>query len=580
MTNLKKMKKSAAYLFQVLIFVSIVITVGTAGYLILEDGWSFKDALYMTVITISTVGYGETHELSSNGRYFTMVLIFMGFGTVALFASQLARFIIESEIKGIFGGQRMQNKIKKLKSHYIVCGFGRIGKSICAELKKENIPFVVIEIDELLIEESLRNENLTIKGNATSDTALAEAGIDHAIGVIAGLTSDADNLFISLAARELNPTTLIIARGEDPGVEDRMLRAGADIVVSPMFLGGQQIAQIIKRQAGITGDQAEVAEATSVLGFSLRVFRNTSKEIFTVQKAIDEVGAVSAIAIKHEDGSLVNYPDLNMEISEYDSVILLVRDEENIDSIGADSDSKRILLVDDHKALLFLFARKIRAAGHEVITAQDGVEALELAKRYIPDLVVLDVEMPKLNGYQACAELKADAALKSIPVILYSATAENDFFENGKKSGADECIRKSNKSSELLEKIEEILIHGGRSVLVVNPKHLLEMTDGDLTAINESIDLFWESIPRHEENFAKGFEKSDFETLRKEAHAIKGGAGNMGFDEVHSIAKEMEGIAKAASDISEVTKCHGRLVKAIKKLKKELKTYDWKTLVK
>ena len=221
----------------------------------------------MTVITITTVGFGEVHELSSDGRIFTIILVFLGFGTAALFATQIARLILESEFAEILTRKKMGRKIMKMKDHYIVCGYGRIGSAICDALEDERLPFVIIEHSDKSTALAHGKGYCVLKGNATTDAVLKEAGIHHALGIVAALSPDADNLLISLAARELNPQIFIIARGEEPEVEDRMMRAGADIVVSPMLLGGQQIAQLITRQAGKLPQAAISEPEAGVLGF-------------------------------------------------------------------------------------------------------------------------------------------------------------------------------------------------------------------------------------------------------------------------------------------------------------------------
>lgn len=452
------MKESFKYVLLILFLLLSILAIGTGGYYLIEDGWSLGDAFYMTVITITTVGFSEIHELSPQGRFFTVAIIFVGFGTVAFSGAQFARLILENIIKGVLGRKKMETRIGKMKEHYVVCGHGTIGSSICSELEKRGFLFVVIEIKEERITFAEKKGYYVVKGNATTDSSLKEAGVERASGVIAALTDDADNLFISLAARELNPKIMIVSRGEGEGVEDRILRAGADVVVSPLKLGGQQIARLITEHIAPTSPAPMEEQLTNVLGFSLRVFRHSEETIITIDKAVKKAKALRAVAVKHENGTVENDPEPNMEISGHDSVIMLVRDGSLPEiNIHPQVDAKKILLVDDHRALRLLFSRKIRSAGHEVITAGNGEEALNLAIRQVPDLIVLDVVMPGKDGFEVCKIIKQKPELKKIPIILFSADKTKEFIDKGRDAGADACLRKTSKSTELLAKIEEMI---------------------------------------------------------------------------------------------------------------------------
>jgi voltage-gated potassium channel len=223
-----------------------VLICGTLGYMVIEN-WGFLDALYMTIVTVTTVGFAETHPLSVIGRVFTIILIFGGWTTFAIVGALIARMVIHKEIKGFFRRNNMQNIIDKMKNHYIVCGGGRIGSFICEDLKEKKIPFVLAEIDETLLQIAEKKGYLVVKGNATTDEILLESGIKRAKGIVAALTNDADNLMISLAARELNPDIHIIARCEKASIHKRMRQGGSDVVVSPLQLGARHIAGLIAR---------------------------------------------------------------------------------------------------------------------------------------------------------------------------------------------------------------------------------------------------------------------------------------------------------------------------------------------
>lgn len=290
------MKESARYILQILVFVALILTFGTSGYLLIEDGITAPEAFYMALTAITPTQFHEVHRLSVAGRYFTVILVFCGFGAVVAFATQFARLVIQSELEGvgIFTRKQMQRRIRRMKNHYIVCGFGEIGSAICSELRNQQLSFVIIANNETAIEAINREGYPFVRGNPTADTSLREAGIDRAVGLLSVLPDDTDNLVISLAARELNPKIFIIARGEETSVEDRMLRAGADIVVSPMKLGGHQIAELIKQRAGVSSYADGAAPAPAVFGLSMNVYHHASDEPTTVADVLRETSACGA----------------------------------------------------------------------------------------------------------------------------------------------------------------------------------------------------------------------------------------------------------------------------------------------
>jgi voltage-gated potassium channel len=232
--------------YSVILLVGVVI-VGTLGYHILE-GWPWLDALYMTIITMGTVGYGETHPLDANGRIFTMFLIIASLGIAGYALTTVGTFIVEGELYQVIRGRRMDKRITNLSNHVILCGGGRVGRSVADECHKTRTPFVVIEQDEVALQHVLELDDIPyLQGDATQDEILLLAGIERAKGLIAALGEDKDNVFIVLSARSLNPRLRIVARATEEKNIGKLRKAGADEVVSPNVIGGLRMASVMLR---------------------------------------------------------------------------------------------------------------------------------------------------------------------------------------------------------------------------------------------------------------------------------------------------------------------------------------------
>lgn len=238
---------SSRKLVNPIIAILTVITVGVLGYVVIE-GWGVFDALYMTIITITTVGYHEVHDLSQPGRVFSIGLMLSGVGTMFYMFGVVAKVVLEGELREILGRKKLTKKIESLKNHYIVCGYGRMGSIICKELMQNKAPFVVVEGDPEIVA-SMDADTLALQGDATQDSVLKEAGIERAKGLISVLSSDANNLYVVLSARGLNQNLRIVARASEEGAEQKLKRAGADSVVSPYFIGGLRIAHTLIKPA-------------------------------------------------------------------------------------------------------------------------------------------------------------------------------------------------------------------------------------------------------------------------------------------------------------------------------------------
>ncbi len=231
---------------RILAIALLLFLLSTVGYMLLE-GFSPVEAIYMTVITLSTVGFGEVRPLSTVGRLFTVGVIIIGVGTGAYLFGTLAEYIVAGELTGTLRQRRMMQKLAQLQEHYIVCGFGRVGEQVALELHRQGLPLVVVDMDPAVMEHCDRHGIPYVIGDATEDETLRQAGIERARGLVAVLDSDADNVFVVLSARTLNPNLMIVARAATENTERKLLKAGADRVVSPYTMAGHRLVSLLLR---------------------------------------------------------------------------------------------------------------------------------------------------------------------------------------------------------------------------------------------------------------------------------------------------------------------------------------------
>lgn len=231
-----------------IIFVALLtlVLIGTTGFHYLE-GWTWFDSFYMVLTTVSTIGYGEIHPLSHAGRVFNAFIIVAGVALVLLFFGGAAQALLEFELQSVFGRRRMDREISRLSDHFILCGAGRVGRSVARELARKPLPFVIIDSDEAKLARYSDQGWLTLLGDATHAATLRQAHIERARGLVASTTTDATNIYIILTARSLNPNLNIIARASEENAEQHLLTAGANHVVSPYNFAGYRIAQTFMR---------------------------------------------------------------------------------------------------------------------------------------------------------------------------------------------------------------------------------------------------------------------------------------------------------------------------------------------
>ena len=302
----------------------LLVSAGCIGFMSIEH-WQFLDALYMTVITLGTVGFKEIHDLSDAGKIFTMLLIVVGVSVIGYIVGSLAQIMFEGQIQRVMGRKKLEMMIDKLSDHYIICGYGRIGSLICREFKSNKLPFVVVEKNTETSEKLEEEGYLHMKGDATLDETLLKAGIKRAKGLISVVTSDTENVYITLTARGLNPDLYILARSGEEGSDIKLKRAGANKVVSPYVIGGTRMAQSILRPNVV--DFIEIATGSDHFDLQMEEITIPPHSAFVGETLVSsgfrkETGVI-IIGIKKSNGKMVFNPHSQAKIEENDTLIVL-----------------------------------------------------------------------------------------------------------------------------------------------------------------------------------------------------------------------------------------------------------------
>ena len=312
-----------------LLLLSAIVLFGTGGYTWFE-GMSVFDAFYMTLITISTVGFSEIKPLSTVGRAVTVVIIVMGIGTLTYTLGQVVKIFVEGELSRILGRRKLEQQVQTLKGHYIICGYGRIGEIISRELEREKIPFVVIEQNPAKIEQLEKARFLYLDSDATVEEALIKAGIDRARGLVTAVTSDADNVFITLTARGLSAGLFILARASEQKNEDKLRRAGATRVVCPYLIGGRRMAQqltrptvvdfidtaMMERGMGLRMEEGGIGAESPLVGRNL------------VESRLRQEYGVIIVAIKPKSGDMIFNPLPTQRLAVGDVVVFIGKEDD------------------------------------------------------------------------------------------------------------------------------------------------------------------------------------------------------------------------------------------------------------
>ena len=311
-----------------------IISFGTLGYWLFEK-MGFFDALYMTVITVSTVGFSEIKPLSQEGRVITMLIIITGITVGTYTLGQVFRLLVEGELRIFLGRRKLEKTILTLKDHWIICGFGRIGKIISRELAADKVKFVVIEQNPAKIEALEGEQFLYLNMDATTEEALIKAGIEYAKGIVTAVRSDANNVFITLTAKGLRPDIFVLSRSSDDKNEGKLLKAGASRVVSPYLIGGRRMAQVLKRPTVV--DFIDTAMMNGELGLSMEEAVIGAGSSLTnktlLESNIRRDYGVIIVAIKKPTGQMVFNPAPDEKLEAGDVVVVLGKKKEDLDRL-------------------------------------------------------------------------------------------------------------------------------------------------------------------------------------------------------------------------------------------------------
>jgi voltage-gated potassium channel len=306
---------------------AVAVIFGTIGFHLVE-GWSLADSLYVTVQTLTTVGYGDMPPRSGTGRLFAVLVMLIGAGGVALAVSTIVQSVVKWELISTFGQRRLTKKMSKLHDHYIICGSGRVGSHLVRDLMRGSEPFVVIENDQQRAADfSQRGVNVLV-GDATLEDTLRNVGVEHARGLAACLPNDADNVYVVLTARDLNPNLRIVARAAEEQAEAKLLRAGANHVIAPTIIGGHRMAVALTKPAvsefmdsitanelGLGFEQVEVDATSPLVGQELRAT--------SIRSELDVV----IISIRRQTAEVIFNPAADCKVERGDILIAIGRAE-------------------------------------------------------------------------------------------------------------------------------------------------------------------------------------------------------------------------------------------------------------
>lgn len=328
-TEFKEFYREFKPFFFGFVFIGLLLAYGVFVYSVIE-GWSLLESLYQVIITLSTVGFGEEHEMSRLGKIHTSILIFLGVGGFAYLLGSFTEALIEGRIQMFWGRKKMERQIQSKHNHYIVCGFGRIGSVVARELLQEGEDIVVIENHPDLVQSLEQQQYYFVEGDATYDTVLEKAGVKRANVIITTLNTDAKNLYVTLSAKQMNPDIFVVARAETEDSLQKLEYAGADRVLTPYLLGGKRMAQMVLRPT--VTNFLEMAMHGPSIELQMEELELTAGSSLQEKTLIDsrlrpEFNLI-IIGIKKENGEMIYNPKPDEVLHKGDTLIVVGRRED------------------------------------------------------------------------------------------------------------------------------------------------------------------------------------------------------------------------------------------------------------
>jgi voltage-gated potassium channel len=438
-----------------LMLCTAVLVAGTIGFIAIE-GYSVIDGLYMSAITVSTVGFGEVKPLTPTGRLFTTGLILCSFMTLVFAGHTIGQSLLENVWSGQTERKKMKKQIASLRDHYIICGYGRVGAAAVQQFEAQSADFVVIESDENQLGRLKEKGYLHINGDATHEGVLEDAGIKNARGLLSLLNDDPDNLFVVLSAREMNPTLNIISRSNEARSGFKIMRAGADDVVSPFDSAGKQIAADILRVTGRMKPSHGVARGESLLPKWITVEEGSSMMHQTIHDLSREMQR--AVIGLRRDGRDLLMPDDRMKLLSGDRIMVLDEGNDVKEStLPGHEKGRKLVIIDDNPVIVKLYTRLFQKAGFAPIAATNGQDGLALILKTQPRIAVIDYDLPAMSGIEVCRNVRRRMTDSGIKLIMFTADSSPETRESALEAGADAVVVKSSEASEIIHTVNDFL---------------------------------------------------------------------------------------------------------------------------
>ncbi len=323
----------------VVVFPSVIL-IGTIGYHLIEF-WPWSDSFYMSVITVTTVGFSEVHPLSTNGRLFTGALIILGVGAITFSIGLITNYFLAGELQGILRGKRMQRIIDSLSGHYVVCGYGEMGHQVCRELGRKGCELVVVDVSEEAVSRAREDGYLAVQGDAGLDHVLRQCGLDRAKGLVVATDEDATNLLVVLTARVLRSEIPVVARANLEEVTDKLLRAGADRVMFPQSIVGRRMAQmLLNPEICDFLDVVSHDESLELLLENFRVCRGSLLESKSLDESkIRELTGASLVGLKRPGRGVITSLKADTVLEQGD-IVFALGTREQVEKLGRLIDSE------------------------------------------------------------------------------------------------------------------------------------------------------------------------------------------------------------------------------------------------